>query len=408
MSMPDLPPTTVVGCLLDVSGSMRKCLESGRSDERAGERLFAVLRAALKLAQAEQRRDSQALVFIGVFGLNTDKCPSVVDLCAVLERLLDGYDGHQTGHNLLVSLANQNSLEHITKYIRTKLTDDEARIVYAYLKRHPHRVQEFVDAVPSETRMKQARKNAKGLGAVVTGAVCVIAAASTGVTMPFVAAVAAGGGFAAGYEAADTAVDFAEDDAVEKSKALELARSMCKEWWQACEGLVPRLVNSVVDLLHRVQEHPVPSANGSSDLPDTRSALDVLHPYLYGPTPMQKALYEADIAFTKYHTASHRMLVLISDGVLTDGDPQKLALELQRQNVTLATVYLTDDRRTSLRRLNDRAVDTWNEGQRKLFDMASTMSSNTHPIRALISMGWGIPSSGECVLHASLQRGSPQ
>lgn len=79
--MPDQSPTTVVGCLLDVSGSMHKALESGRSDERAGERLRAVLRAALKLAQAEQWRDSQAFVFVGVFGLNAAKCRPAVDLC---------------------------------------------------------------------------------------------------------------------------------------------------------------------------------------------------------------------------------------------------------------------------------------------------------------------------------------
>ena len=54
--MPDHPPGIVVGCLLDVSGSMCDALETGHSDKRAIERLRAVLRAALKLAQAEQRR----------------------------------------------------------------------------------------------------------------------------------------------------------------------------------------------------------------------------------------------------------------------------------------------------------------------------------------------------------------
>src|SRR2546427_3965782 len=101
--MPDQPPTTAVGCLLDVSDSMREALESGRSDERASDRLRAVLRAALKLAQAEQRRDSHAFVFVGVFGLNTAKCPPVVDLCGVIDALLDGHDNHRTGHELLIA-----------------------------------------------------------------------------------------------------------------------------------------------------------------------------------------------------------------------------------------------------------------------------------------------------------------
>jgi uncharacterized sporulation protein YeaH/YhbH (DUF444 family) len=48
MSDPSL--RAVVGCLLDVSGSMCGTLEAGISDEYIIKRLRAVLRAALKLA----------------------------------------------------------------------------------------------------------------------------------------------------------------------------------------------------------------------------------------------------------------------------------------------------------------------------------------------------------------------
>ena len=54
----------LVGCLLDVSGSMREALEPGRS-ENDGQpltgQLRAVLRAALKLVQAERRGMNQML-----------------------------------------------------------------------------------------------------------------------------------------------------------------------------------------------------------------------------------------------------------------------------------------------------------------------------------------------------------
>ena len=86
--MSDRSPATVIGCLLDVSGSMHEVLETGSSDERAIERLRAVLCAALKLAQAEHRRNPHALVFVGVFGLNRDAdCLPVVDLCGVVDGL---------------------------------------------------------------------------------------------------------------------------------------------------------------------------------------------------------------------------------------------------------------------------------------------------------------------------------
>jgi hypothetical protein len=170
--MPDQSHTTVVGCLLDVSVSMREALESDRSDERASERLRAVLRAALKLAQAEQRRDRHALVFVGVFGLNTANDPLAVDLCGVIDALLERHDdrrtGHETGHELLTALANENNLAHVTEYIRTKLSDDEARIVYAYLRRHQNRIEEFVNAIPGAEQMQRVQTQSRA-GAFGTG-----------------------------------------------------------------------------------------------------------------------------------------------------------------------------------------------------------------------------------------------
>jgi len=201
--MPDQSPTTVVGCLFDVSGSMHEALESGRSDERAGERLRAVLRAALKLAQVEQRRDSHALVFVGVFGLNTAKCPAV-DLCGVIDALLDSHGNHRTGHELLIALANENNLAHVTKYIRTKLSDDEARIVYAYLRQHRERIREFVNAIPAAEQIQRVR--------VVAGMIGTVASLL-------------GAGITAGEGA-----DIVEDVAVDCSGALQLARRMRDEW----------------------------------------------------------------------------------------------------------------------------------------------------------------------------------
>lgn len=78
--MADQPPSTIVGCLLDVSGSMREALEAGCGDKRTVERFRAILSAALKLAKVEKRRDSSAFMFIGVLGLCEEKLP-VVDLC---------------------------------------------------------------------------------------------------------------------------------------------------------------------------------------------------------------------------------------------------------------------------------------------------------------------------------------
>ncbi|PMD24550.1 hypothetical protein NA56DRAFT_566863 [Hyaloscypha hepaticicola] len=325
--------TTVIGCLLDVSGSMRKALESGRSDERAIERLRAVLGAGLKIAQAEHRRDPHALMFVGVFGLRS-KCPPAVDLCGVIEMLLSGHQDHRTGHDLLIALANRNNLKHITQYIRTKLTDDEARIVNMYLRRHPERVAKFVNAIPPPKTIRA------------------------------------------------------------------LAHRICDEWLQEFATLVPRPIADVVQLLQRLQEHPAAGGGGGSN--DSNALLDMLRQYMYGWTPMREALSLSLDVFRKQPNAERRVLVLISDGHSTDGDPLPIAPKLQQANITLAAIYLTSNRGVTRRRLYDRAVEGWNVGQRTLFDMVAKVACATHPIPALASMGWDVPSSGECALYATV------
>jgi hypothetical protein len=133
---------SIVGCLLDVSFSMRDVLETGKGDGRASDRLRAVLQAALKLARAEQRHHPNALMFLGAFGL-ADDCPPVVDLCSLLEALLDGSGvsgSYRNGHEGLIALANQRNASHVTKYINERLSETQARIVYAHLQSNPSEI----------------------------------------------------------------------------------------------------------------------------------------------------------------------------------------------------------------------------------------------------------------------------
>ncbi|KAH7336028.1 hypothetical protein BKA65DRAFT_458517 [Rhexocercosporidium sp. MPI-PUGE-AT-0058] len=390
LAMSDRSPDTVFGCLLDVSGSMREALETGRSDEHTIERLRAVLRAALKLAQAELRRDPQALAFVGVFGLYVDtKCPPVVDLCGIVKALLGGYQDHRTGHELLIALANQNNLAHITKYIRTKLSDDQARIVYVHLRLHPDRVAEFVDAIPAEERLQNFRNKSRGAGATI-GAVL-----GTMVLGPPGAFIGGSIGSIAGNEGAA----YAEDNAVDRSDALQLARCICDEWLLDFSNLEPRPVADVVDLLQQLQDHPAAGGGDQGLGPDKRTVLDTLREYMYGNTPMRDTLTESLAVFRKYPIVKQRVLVLVSDGESTDGNPLPIACELQKEKVILAAVYLTSDPAMPRRRLYDRPAEDWNAGQRTLFSMAARVDCAEHPIPVLASIGWEVPSSAECGLY---------
>ncbi|RSL86415.1 hypothetical protein CEP52_015817 [Fusarium oligoseptatum] len=390
------PPTRVIGCLLDVSGSMRQTLETGQGDNRAVERLQAVLSAALKFARAEQQRETSTLVFVGLFGLDASTgCPPVVDLCGAVDALVcDNDDVNRSGHDLLIALANENNLAHITKYFRTKLTDQEALVLHAYLRRHPERKGELIAAIPDERLIKGCQTAATNIGGTagrVLGSLLGEAGARVGST--------------AGAYFASSVVEVAEDYAVRNSEALRLARQMCDEWLNDFVILVPRPVSQVVHLLQRLQGHRSEARNGNED---KDILLDLLRRHLYGRTPMREALSSSLEAFQEYPltaqggSVQQRVLLVISDGAWTDDNPIPTAAELRNQEVTITTVFLTSNEKIPRRRLVDKARVSWCRGQRALFDMASMISCATHPVPVLASVGWEVPSSGECALYTTV------
>src|ERR1700722_2589224 len=126
------------------------------------------------------------------------------------------------------------------------------------------------------------------------------------------------GAFVGGFTANTDAV---EDHAVDHSDGLQLARRIWGEWWQNFANVVPRPVAYVVHLLQRLQEHPVAGGGGRSEEPGAGTLLDTLRRYIYGSAPMRDALSRSLAAFRKHPIAEKRVLVLVSDGNSTDGDP---------------------------------------------------------------------------------------
>ncbi|KAF4946131.1 hypothetical protein FGADI_11409 [Fusarium gaditjirri] len=356
--------SAVVGCLLDVSGSMHQTLESGRGDERAIERLRAVLRAAVKLARAEQQHSPNALLFVGVFGLDTSKgAPAAIDLCSAIEGMM-ATDNGENAHDLLIQLANRRGRSHITKYIRTKLEKHEARIIHNYLMRNPAMIDEFANAIPSSFT------------------------ATVGINATEKAADFAG---SLGIGFITSAMDLATDN----SEAMIMARKILNDWLNGYQNFVPRKIEAVIRLLEQIDN----SFNSASN--EQNTLLDSLRHHMYGRTPMRQTLERTIQVFQSYQ-AQQQALVLISDGQSTDGNPLPPVQKLQAINVTIATIFLTNQSAEAQKSLYDKHMPHWDEGQRTLFNISTPVHGSAHPIPVLASTGWRIPSSGDCRLYTTV------
>jgi len=364
-----MPDTSVIGCLLDVSASMQATLETGSGDQRAVERLRAVIRAAIQLARAEQKHDPDAVLFVGVFGLDTQQgCPASIDLCSAIEGALagDGTDEGLDGHQLLIRLANRRNRAHIKRYIQTNLKEHEARIIHSYLQRHPDAIDAFAAAIPDSDAA------AFGIGAAQN---------------------AADFGSFLGFNGLSEFMDRQTED----SDAMRMARRICKEWLNDYAQFTPRKIDAVVRLLEKMD------AQMDNGLGGRRTTLlDDLRSYMYGNTPMRESITKASVVFAGRTASRQQVLVLISDGQSTDGDPTPVATQLKSRGVDVATIFLTNQSHYAQKRLYDTPAQNWDSGQRTLFNMASRVSGAAHPIPVLTSLGWVVPSSGECGLYAAV------
>jgi hypothetical protein len=143
------------------------------------------------------------------------RCPPVVDLCGVIDTLLGDREDRPTGHELLITLSNQNNMAHITQYIRTKLTGDQARIVNIHLQWQPERVTEFVNANPVLEQLQSFRTRSQAAG--IAG----------GVLLGLVVGGSLGSALGAiiGGLTEDKGAAIAEDCAVDCSDALQLVHN---------------------------------------------------------------------------------------------------------------------------------------------------------------------------------------
>jgi hypothetical protein len=376
------PPDTLIGCLLDVSGSMSHAFGSKSVPEDAVDRLQAVFGAALQIAEAEKRQDSRSLMFVAAFGLRED-CPPVVDLCKIAEILLAEHGNGPSGHDLLVGLANGRELTHVADFIEERLTETEARVVYNYLRQHPEQIEEFINVIPSPAVINAVRRSS-----VVLDRRSSITSQQSG----FLSLLS----IITGIDKASEKVD----EKIENSKSLRLARTICTRWLRSYQAISAYPVDRVVDILGRVYQQFRQPESGHGVSTEATNVVNTLKRYIYGATPMQAALKLALTVFQDYALAQRRMLVLISDGASTDGDPQPAAHDLHSLGVILATVYVTNDEKIAGRRLYDRKLKNWTKRQSTLFEMASKVPSVAHPIPVLKSKGWDVPISGECALYA--------
>jgi hypothetical protein len=143
-------------------------------------------------------------------------------------------------------------------------------------------------------------------------------------------------------------------------------------------------------------------AGGSGKLGDTRSLI-------FGSTPMRACLEQAEARFAREtRPDEQRVLLLISDGDPTDGDPTPIVERLKGAGVSIACAYVTDRDVQKPREMPDAPLPGWPSGARLLFQMASDIDAAGNQLKAdgawrdmLVRSGWTVPAGARLFVQVN-------
>jgi len=350
------------GALVDVSASMKSAYALERSSYVNVECTHAILtaiRTIVKLGKVQcLARKAQECIFVGAFGLSghTKTC----DLISLLENAgpkdVQGKDRYQA----LTDLVKEHGAPQTEPWIRKHLSHFEAQILYQRLHSDESLLSKLIELIPPQETID----TVKSLASWILGV--------------------------------DQLNRASEAAVLQWSDAYKFAHKIVESDLQRLEHPKPRPIQNVLEILDdllqsKVEDKPSPTLHDRIE-----ELILPIKPYIFGDTPMCKALNDAEAVFRKTK-ATLKVLFILSNGSSTDGDPRPIARKLHELGVIIATCFLTSDHVDNPRCLFDEADPDWGDGRSVLFEMSSTRQNSDAPISHLIASHakWKLPSSGK-------------
>eukprot|EP00118_Oscarella_pearsei_P020433 m.221242 g.221242 ORF g.221242 m.221242 type:complete len:555 (+) comp39956_c1_seq18:140-1804(+) len=371
----------IIGIMLDVSGSMKETFNLDRSTDTDVEKSHTILTSIMNIVKREVvQHNCKESVFTCAFGLcqrpETWQSHEICDLMPLLEYF--SKTRTENVYEKLFQLACSHGASHINRWIRSTLSEFQAALLFDCLRSDSHLARELAGLIPS------------GFPTTVYQGV-EVCANKVGNIVRTVASLWGG----------NTPANFGTrylDAQARDSNAYKRACEIISQRIKSCimEHLKPRSVQQVSKILDvLLHSTEAPSAESSSLHHKIRELLDPMKPFIFGGTPMCKALNEARDILMKTN-ASRKVLFILSDGDSSDGDPRPIAEGLRSLGVTIITCFLTSHGVENPKCLLYEADDSWahKDGRRVLFEMSSIMKNTHTPITYLVDADWELSSEG--------------
>lgn len=173
----------------------------------------------------------------------------------------------------------------------------------------------------------------------------------------------------------------------------------------AREKIVAEIGDQVLAEAERIGDSNLTAQELSEVFQTERSNTDtcVLEQVVYGLTPMAAAAKEIKARFQRTEPTGYeqRILLIISDGSPSDGDPRRTFSDMKSDGIMIISCFVTSDDIADPRVLFGSPQSTWTEGARLMWDIASDVDESTPFARYLLSQGWSIEPGARLFVQAN-------
>ena len=137
---------------------------------------------------------------------------------------------------------------------------------------------------------------------------------------------------------------------------------------------------------------------------NNNNIMDLISSKIYGNTPLKAVIQKAFNIYSECKDQYERkILLIITDGESTDGDPTDFAKQQSLNNEIYIIVCYISTKYCTENTFYDENTFNLNEGgAKKLFKMCSKIAYKNPIFRFFLKRGWIMPQSGECKLFIAL------
>jgi len=126
------------------------------------------------------------------------------------------------------------------------------------------------------------------------------------------------------------------------------------------------------------------------DSPVSKKDARAVEHVIFGLTPMNHAVREIEKRYQRSEDYNQRILLVISDGEPTDGNPTETFSRLRENGVTVISCFVTDEDIANPRALVASPREVWTKGATLMWNIASEADEQGPFGRYLLQQGWSI------------------